>query len=558
MDASGNVYYAYPSGDEATGVYRLTPDGDSELLPGTEATIVANGLAFDEDGNLYIGDSILGIWRIPPGGSAELWLQHDLVLGCEPDDPFGANGVAVWEDKLYVANTGQGILTSIPILDDGSAGEPELVAGEGDCDAEVKELFGMDGITLDEEGNVYAMLVLQNKVVKIDPTDGSYTTLLTGEDGLHNPASVVFGIGEGDETSLFFTNYAVLPPVPDASPGPAVLKLDVGVEGMPAYMPENVEIGTAQAPEVVASFNAENKELPEGIAIDNAGNIYVSLGPPAFAGAGFGEIWKIAPDGTRTTLAQFESGLPAAGLALDAAGNLYYAHPTFDEATQGVHRITPDGESERLPGTEAMIVPNGLAFDDDGNLYVGDSIPGLIWRIPSGGEAEVWLQHEFVAGCGEDAQVGANGVVVWEGNLYAANTARGILSRTPIQADGSAGEPDIVAGSNECDPEFDELDAMDGIALDTEGNIYALLVLQEKIVKINGTDGSFTTLLTAEDGLHNPASVVFGIGEGNEESIFFTNYAVLPPVPDATLGPGVLKFDVGVPGVQAITPDLIE
>ncbi len=555
VDASGNVYYAYPSGDEATqGVYRLTPDGDSQLLPGSEATVVANGIAFDEEGNLYVGDSILGIWRIPPGGSAELWLQHDLVLGCEPDDPFGANGVAVWEDTLYVANTGQGILTSVPILPDGSAGEPELVAGEGDCNIEAKELYGMDGITLDAEGNVYAMLVLQNKLVKIDPTDGSYTTLLTGEDGLHNPASVVFGIGAGDETSLFFTNYAVLPPVPDTSPGPAVLKLDVGVEGMPVFMPENVEIGTAEGPEVVASFNAENKELPEGIAIDKDGNIYVSLGPPGFVGGGLGEIWKISSDGPTTTLAQFESDMPAAGLAVDASGNLYYAYPSGDEATQGVYRLTPDGENERLPGTEAMIVANGIAFDEEGNLYVGDSILG-IWRIPPGGSAELWLQHDLVLGCEPDDPFGANGVAVWEDTLYVANTGQGILTSVPILPDGSAGEPELVAGEGDCNIEAKELYGMDGITLDAEGNVYALLVLQNKLVKIDPTDGSYTTLLTAEDGLHNPASVVFGVGEGDEESIFFTNYAVLPPVPDATLGPGVLKFDVGVPGVPAMTPD---
>ena len=72
------------------------------------------------------------------------------------------------------------------------------------------------------------------------------------------------------------------------------------------------------------------------------------------------------------------------------------------------------------------------------------------------------------------------------------------------------GDLELVAGIDDCDPEFDELGVMDGIALDT--------------------DGSFITLLTAEDGLHNPASVVPGVGAGNEESIFFTNYAVLPPV----------------------------
>ncbi|MCP4198711.1 MAG: hypothetical protein GY762_16315 [Proteobacteria bacterium] len=74
---------------------------------------------------------------------------------------------------------------------------------------------------------------MQNKLVKIDPSDGSFTTLLTDDDGLHNPASIVFGIGEGNEESIFFTNYAVLPPEPATSPGPAVLKVDVSTPGLP-------------------------------------------------------------------------------------------------------------------------------------------------------------------------------------------------------------------------------------------------------------------------------------------------------------------------------------
>jgi sugar lactone lactonase YvrE len=161
-------------------------------------------------------------------------MQHELLAGCLPDDPFGANGVALWEGKLYAANTGKGILVSVPILPDGAAGEPEMVAGAGDCDAEVKDLYGMDGIALDAEGNVYALLVLQNKLVKIDPTDGASTVLLTEDDGLHNPASITFGVGEENQ-SIFFTNYAVLPPVPATSPGPAVLKFDVGVPGLPLF-----------------------------------------------------------------------------------------------------------------------------------------------------------------------------------------------------------------------------------------------------------------------------------------------------------------------------------
>jgi sugar lactone lactonase YvrE len=112
-----------------------------------------------------------------------------------------------------VAITTKGLLVRIPILTDGSAGEPVIAAGVDDCNPD--ELFGMDGIALDENGNVYALLVLQNKLLRIDPTDGSYTVLLNGEeDGLFNPASIAFGTEEGNH-------------------GPAVLKFDVGTQGLP-------------------------------------------------------------------------------------------------------------------------------------------------------------------------------------------------------------------------------------------------------------------------------------------------------------------------------------
>jgi sugar lactone lactonase YvrE len=544
VDASSNLYYAYPvgEGDDRGGVYRLTDDGSVERLSGTENIILPNALAFDKQGNLYVSDSILGaIWRIPPGGSAELWLQHELLAGCLPDDPFGANGVALWEGNLYAANTGKGILARIPILTDGSAGEPEKVAGEDDCDAEVKELYGMDGIALDVEGNVYALLVLQNKLVKIDPTDGSFTTLLTEDNGLHNPASIVFGIGEGNQESIFFVNYAVLPPEPAASPGPAVLKFDVGVPGEPAITPEIAEMEPADKLEVVNSFDASRSELPEGIAIDKAGNIYVSLGPPIFVGGDFGQVRKITRDDTETVLVEYPDGPAPAGLAVDASGNVYYALPSNEEDTLGVYRLTGDGSTERLPGTENIILPNALAFANDANLYVSDSILGAIWRIPPGGSAELWLQHEWLGGC-EESPFGANGVAYWKGNLYVASTTKGLLVRIPLLEDGSAGEPEIVAGEDDCDPEFDELDAMDGIALDVDGNVYALLVLQHKLVRIDPTDGTFTILLTADDGLYNPASIAFGTGESDRESVFITNYAVLPPAPDNSLGPAVLKF----------------
>jgi sugar lactone lactonase YvrE len=226
---------------------------------------------------------------------------------------------------------------------------------------------------------------------------------------------------------------------------------------------------------------------------------------------------------------------------------VYYAHFSFNPDTQGVYRVTRDGATERLPGTEEMLFPNALAFDKVGNLYVSDSWLGAIWRIPRGGSAELWLQHDLLEGKGgipEYPPIGANGIAYRHGSLYVANTEKGLIARVPILTGGDAGDPQVVA--EDPDP-ITGLYGLDGIALDVHGNIYAALVLQSKLVRIDPVDGEFTTLLTAADGLDEPASLAFGTGKGDRQSVFITNYALFPPHSEE--GPAVLKVDVGVPGL---------
>ena len=301
--------------------------------------------------------------------------------------------------------------------------------------------------------------------------------------------------------------------------------------------------------EVLTTFDAANGELPEGVAIDKPGNIYATLGPPFFVGGGYGAVVKISPDGTETTvLVEFPAGPAPAGLAVDAPGNVYFAVPDPGGADVGVYRVSGDGGAERLPGTEHMLVPNGLAFNKQGDLFASDSALGAIWSIPTDGSAsaEMWFQHELIAGCTSN-DLGANGIAFWKGDLFVANTSRGALIKVPVATDGSPGEPMMVAGNIDCEPTG--LFGMDGIALDVHGNVYALLVLQNKLVKIDPTDGSYTILLSEEDGLWNASSLAFGTGKGDRESIFIANYAVLPPEPENSLGPAVLKVDMGVPGL---------
>lgn len=287
--------------------------------------------------------------------------------------------------------------------------------------------------------------------------------------------------------------------------------------------------------ETVAIFDPLIGQLPEGIAVDKLGNIYFGFDP-------LGEVWKISPGDTPSLYKAF--GDPGVlGMAVDASGNVYVARETFNPATHGVWRIDKDANAERLEGSEHIIYPNSLAFDKRGNLYVTDTILGAVWRIPRDGVAKLWLQHELLEGLNlPDIPIpfplGANGIAYRNGNLYVANTEKAHIVRIPVSGDGSAGEPQIVAAGPALFP-------LDGIALDVHGNIYALVIAQSKLVRVDLEDGTTTTLATAEDGLDFPASLSFGTGMGNRQSVFVTNFAIGPP---GGAGPGILKIDVGIPG----------
>jgi hypothetical protein len=314
---------------------------------------------------------------------------------------------------------------------------------------------------------------------------------------------------------------------------------------------EDAEATLGEGVQVVSAFNAADGGLPEGLTIDKLGNMYVTVGYPFWfeVPESFGEVWKISPDGEIAVLDARPGGPSGAGLAMSPSGVLYYAWPNpADPATNGVYRLAADGEPQRLPGSENIMLANGLAFNKQGDLYVSDSALGAVWFIPhDGGQAENWIQHEWLAGCADIP--GANGVALWKDTMYVANTGKGLLASVPILKDGTAGEPEIVAGDSDCDPENDELFSMDGIALDEQGNVFALLVLTHKLVRIDPSDGSHTVLLTDEDGLFNPASIAFGTGEGDRQYVFMSNFALLPPEPANSLGPGVLKYNVSSLGL---------
>jgi sugar lactone lactonase YvrE len=294
--------------------------------------------------------------------------------------------------------------------------------------------------------------------------------------------------------------------------------------------------------EKIISFDESKGELPEGLAIDKVGNMFVSIAPLA-------QLWRI-PAGSLTpepfgSVPGFTpgEGFGLLGLATDARGNVYACMSSMNPAANGVWRFDrKTGAEHRLPGTEQIVLPNGLAFDSRGNLYVADSRLGAIWRIRPGGTAQLWLQDELLEGNGSIGLfIGANGIAYRHGSLFVTNTEKFSLLRVKVHANGSPGEPAVIAN-------FETGAAPDGLALDVHGGIYVALISASTIVKVS--PGGAVEVVAADDPLDWPSSVTFGTGRGQRKSLFAVNFSIgemfgAPP----GSGPGVLRINAGVPGM---------
>ena len=308
---------------------------------------------------------------------------------------------------------------------------------------------------------------------------------------------------------------------------------------------------------------------PEGIAFGKQGVLY--LANRRDDGEHYvSEILAIARDGSVSTfavLAQLaRDGDPGndgvLGLATDRRGNVYAALVSPDAVAHGVWRITRDGSRRtRLAGSERMIFPNALAFDARGSLYVTDSFGGAVWRFPSSGTGRhhptqgagaPWVQHELLAPALEDPYgiplPGANGIAFVRPNrLYVANTERGLIAHVPIDRDGSAGAPTLVAAGP-------ALSTADGLAADAHGGLHAVIpghaaLRIAPLVHVDPTTGNTSSIDPDEwTEFDVPLGLTFGTAR-HRRSIFVTN-GDLPGIPPEDRLPSVVEVNVGVPGAS--------
>ncbi|HEX3429622.1 MAG TPA: choice-of-anchor tandem repeat GloVer-containing protein [Rhizomicrobium sp.] len=219
-----------------------------------------------------------------------------------------------------------------------------------------------------------------------------------------------------------------------------------------------------------------------GLIRDKAGNLY---GTTLEGGAGCcGTVFRLAPDGTETTLYSFQGGANDGNgpnwLVVDKAGNLYGTTGAgggsgcFDETGCGtVFRLRPDGTETVLyafTGGSDGFFPTSLVPGNNGNLYgtTGETGygGGTIFRIaPDGTQSEV---YSFTSG-GIGGPPAPGLIRDSAGNFYGVAEAYGANGYGSVFKVSPHGKQTVLyafTGGN------DGGEPMAGLTADAAGNLY--------------------------------------------------------------------------------------
>lgn len=212
---NGDLYVGLPNCDPNThGIWRVSAGGTAQLFATVPLSQLPKGLSFTNgEFPLYVTDlhdfthsrqqckAVVGtpgacnlrIWRIDQNGAVSVWKESPLFYG-NPDSPLlhphGVNGIVVDAsgENVYVTVTDHGRIIRIPINRNGSAGTPQVVF-------EDVNYWGMDGITIGPDGNLYVVIVRTDQLIALHPDGTGLKVLLQGHP-LEGPTQLTFGKGK--------------------------------------------------------------------------------------------------------------------------------------------------------------------------------------------------------------------------------------------------------------------------------------------------------------------------------------------------------------------------
>jgi sugar lactone lactonase YvrE len=194
FDDQGNLFVA---DDTLNSVFRFTPCGDGSLFSDSSLLVSYPGAeAIDTAGNLYVANYTKGtIVRFTPGGVGSIFATNAIESTGLVFDAAG---------NLYSANAGNNTITRyIP------GGAASVYASTN--------LSYPSGPAFDRAGNLYVANQVSYTIVKVAP-DGSVSTFATKSNGINWPTSVGFD-SAGNLYVVNYGNSTILKFAPGSSTG---------------------------------------------------------------------------------------------------------------------------------------------------------------------------------------------------------------------------------------------------------------------------------------------------------------------------------------------------
>ncbi len=488
INPSGNVYYAAINygaiNSGAWGVYEEAANGTSytTIVQTSVPCSEFFGLAVDAAGDVYTSDLYLyGVEEFPVGGNY-LGLSSVASYLIQPissllQNNYGPAGIALDpQGSVVVANQ---VASSTDTVD------PYFIAQRpiGPID------FGSVAI-----GSTSQQTVSFN--VTGSMSFGTINILTQGAAGLDFQAT-----SPDSSTTLCHTvaaqsgtctvDVTFHPAAPGFRTG-AVVLADTGGNVLATVLLHGVgtgpQVGFGPGVQSVPTLTTALQH-PDNLVVDAKGKIYI-------ADPDLPSVLVETPSGagsyTETTLG---SGLQAAGVAVDGAGNVYISSDlgyVYKETLSG-------GTYEQSTIASGVASPSGVAVDASGNVYIADTFNNQLLK-----EAFVngsYTQSILATGLGNPEAVAVDA----HGNVYVTDTTNNqVLMETPS---GNSYTSSVVASG---------LNYPLGVSVDALGNVYIANSGNNQIIKevpSSSSPGTFTPVVVPVGGLSFPfASAVDGNG----------------------------------------------
>src|SRR6266480_4140718 len=260
---------------------------------------------------------------------------------------------------LYVANTGANSITVFAAGATGDAIPAAVIAGSD------TRLDSPVAVTLDAARNIY--------VANFDIAVPSITVYAPGASGNAVPTAVIVGSATG-----------LCDPFALAVDGAGTLYVaNHCANSITVYAPgANGDV----APTAAIAGDNTGLSSPSGLALDASGRIYVTNQGDLFGENASVEIFSSGASGNATPLARIAGGntglIAPAGIALDAAGNIYVPNANASPADITIYAAAADGNVAPTSTIVTRFVagipdlafvfgfPIGIAVDGSGNVHV--------------------------------------------------------------------------------------------------------------------------------------------------------------------------------------------